>query len=315
MKVALCQMNIAYEDKKTNIARAEEFIKQAAEQGANIIIFPEMSMTGFSMLTDYTSESKTRTVTLNKFKIFASKYKIHIGLGWVAGKIEEDVVNVISTVLRSREGDDLSLLDSKDVRLAENHYTIIDENGDVKADYVKIHPFSFMQEDQHFVCGDEVVQYEIDGVPCSNFICYDLRFPEVFQAVADEARVIFVPACWPAPRINQWKMLLAARAIENQCYVIGVNCVGNQDGVLYTGESRILNPYGEVIARLGNGECLYITDIPDDVEQIRSQFPVRHDRRYDLYAELMSRRGSKRYVQELNAEENEKQALAKKYSL
>lgn len=334
MKIAMCQMKIVYENKEANIRQAEEYIKEAAAGQADIILFPEMSMTGFSMLTDYTSESKTRTVTLNKFREFAKRYKINIGLGWVAGMMEDNVVNILAGVLQSHEdtmnseksqnrsdkdmlaaiseieksnriehpgttklnaetvGEALSdginiNTGSIDAKLAENHYTIISPEGEILADYIKIHPFSYADEDSYFACGNKVVHFDIAGIPCSNFICYDLRFPEIFQAVSDKAHVIFIPAEWPKDRIVQWKMLLSARAIENQCYLVGVNCLGNQDDLVYTGESCLVNPYGVVVAEAHDREGILMVEIEDDVEAVREHFSVRKDRRPDLYAQLM----------------------------
>ena len=78
--------------------------------------------------------------------------------------------------------------------------------------------------------GEKVVTYDVGGVPFSSFICYDLRLPEVFRAIADFVHAVIVPANWPAKRAEQWKTLLRARAIENQVYVFAVNCVGDMGG-------------------------------------------------------------------------------------
>lgn len=290
MRVALCQMNIKYEDKKANLEAALSYIKQAVEGKADVILFPEMSMTGFSMRTEITSESKTRKFTLKQFRKWAAEYHINIGIGWVAGQMEDNIVSILEQTF-SKEGvtadRDGKVLPSVDLKLAENHYTMISSKGDILGDYIKIHPFSFASENEYFTRGDAVVHYEIAGIPCSHFICYDLRFPEIFQAVSDKAHVIFVPANWPKARIWQWKMLLAARAIEDQCYVIGVNCVGDQDGVEYVGESCVVDPYGKIIHDMGQKPSMFIMDIQDDVLEIRSKFSVRQDRRPELYAKLL----------------------------
>lgn len=256
MRVALCQFAIAYEKKEENTRRAINFMEQARSAGADLVLFPEMSLTGFSMNIMFTGEKDRESVQV--MCAAAERIGIAVGFGW--------------TALTGTRG--------------ENHYTVINAQGEILSDYVKMHPFSYSGEDRYFEKGNAPVHYTLQGIPFSNFICYDLRFPEIFQAVSGQAHAIIVPANWPAGRREHWKCLLRARAIENQCYILGINCVGNQKGLRYAGDSSVILPDGTVAAELSDEEGLIFYDLVDDVEDYRSSFPVRNDRRVDLYKEL-----------------------------
>ena len=256
MRIALYQMHIAWEDKQSNMVKLEEALKEAAEKQVDLLLLPEMSFTGFSMDTDKTKEGSAETV--ERVSTLAGQYRVAIGFGW-----------------------------AKDCgQKSENHYTIVDKSGECLSDYAKLHPFSYSGEDQKFRGGDRLTTFLVDDVPCTSFICYDLRFPEIFQVASKTAHVIMVPANWPAKRSSHWKVLLQARAIENQVYILAVNCVGQIDSLYYTGDSCIINPDGQVLSMLSDEEGMLFYDLVDDVEQYRSSFPVKKDRREDLYAGL-----------------------------
>ena len=256
MRIALYQMHIAWEDKQANLAKLEEQLKVASEKQADLLLLPEMSFTGFSMNTNVTKEAEEKTV--ERVSALARQYRVAIGFGWVKNCGQK----------------------------SENHYTIIDKSGKCLSDYAKLHPFSYSGEDQKFRGGEKLASFVVDDVPCSSFICYDLRFPEIFQLASKTAHVIMVPANWPAKRSSHWKILLQARAIENQVYILAINCVGQIDALYYSGDSCIIDPDGQVREILSDEEGLIIYDLVDDVEQYRNGFPVKKDRREDLYATL-----------------------------
>ena len=256
MKVALCQLAIEFENKEVNTRRAIRFMEQARSEGADFVLFPEMSLTGFSMNIGLTGERNRESV--EAMRAAAKRIGIAVGFGW--------------TALAGERG--------------ENHYTVISARGEVLSDYVKIHPFSYSGEDRYFAKGETVTHFTLEGIPFSHFICYDLRFPEIFQAVSGQAHVIIVAADWPGSRREHWKCLLRARAIENQCYILGVNTVGTQNGLVYTGDSCVILPDGTVAEQLQDEEGLLLYDLKDDVKDYREAFPVKRDRRNDLYAEL-----------------------------
>ena len=247
MKVALAQTNIIWEDKEANLFQAESLISDAAKDSTDIRFFPEMSFTGFSMNTQVTGEKNRYAV--DRISNIAKQGRIAVGFGWVRW-----------------HGD-----------ICENVYTILDPSGNPVSEYVKMHPFSYSSEDDYFVGGNKVVVADYKGVPFSTFICYDLRFPEIFRAVAKEAHVIVVPACWPAKRAEHWKALLKARAIENQVYILGINCQGNIGGLYYSGDSCVITPNGDVAVSM-SGECGLLTyNLVDNVDDYRNGFPVLKD--------------------------------------
>lgn len=279
MKTAICQLEIIWEDKAANLKKAAAFLESAAAQGAELILFPEMSLTGFSMHTERTAEQPDETgfgESVRQMSELARRAHIAAGLGWVKSVVQSDNLTETS-------------IEKSGIQKAENHYTIIGPDGMVLADYTKMHPFGFAGEDLYFSSGTSLEIFEAAGRRCSCFICYDLRFPEIFQAVSAEAEIIFVPANWPARRREHWNSLLKARAIENQVYMLGINCVGEQEGQRYCGDSQIIAPTGEVIAFLSEQEGLLLCEIPDDVAGIRADFPVRRDRKPDLYAEFLQK--------------------------
>lgn len=257
MKAALCQFQIRFEDKENNLLRAEHLIASAAAEHAQIIFFPEMSFTGFSMNVSATGEANGGTVGV--MREYARKHQIAVGFGWVRQNGEK----------------------------GENHYTVLDEAGAILADYVKIHPFSYGGENQHYTAGSQTAVFSFAGHRFGLFICYDLRFPEIFRAVAADADVMVVAANWPEKRIAHWNKLLEARALENQCWVLGINCVGDQGDLHFNGSSRAVSPEGETADCLLDREGIICGEIRDEAARFRNSFPALHDRRTALYKELM----------------------------
>ena len=264
MKIALCQMNIAFEKKETNLKKALEFIKSAAAMGADLILFPEMSFTGFSMNVALTGESDDYSI--NTIKKAALTHNIAVSFGYV--------------YLNGSKG--------------ENRYVLISADGEILSDYNKIHSFAIGGEREDFISGNTLPSpVSIASQKISTFICYDLRFPEIFRAVADNSTLITVAANWPKARREHWMALLKARAIENQVYIAGINCTGNQDGIEYCGDSMVINPWGKIIASAKSAdEELIICEIADDTEKIRETFPVGVSRKFELYKEILNHKRS-----------------------
>ncbi len=254
MRLVLAQMNIIWEDKQANLARMETAVREA---GADLIVFPEMSLTGFSVHSETVAEKDGES--LHKIGLLAKKYETHIGFGWV----------------------------KQTERLRENHYSIVAKDGTCLLDYVKMHPFSYSGEEQFFQAGDHVCVGKVKDFSVGAAICYDLRFPELFRAMIPEAELIVVPANWPDRRSAHWRALLPARAIENQCYIAAVNCCGDMDGQYYAGDSCLYAADGILVKpevkRLSGSVCdaemLLAYEIQNDVQDVRTQFPVWKDRR------------------------------------
>ncbi len=119
--------------------------------------------------------------------------------------------------------------------------------------YRKIHPFSFAKEHEHYGAGSDHITVDVEGLRCTLFVCYDLRFADEFWGRAEQTDAYVVVANWPERRRHHWTTLLQARAIENQAYVVGVNRVGHGNGLDYSGDSRIVDPWGEVLAAAAGG--------------------------------------------------------------
>lgn len=260
MKLAVNQSKIHYEEKNRNYEEAYKVIKAAKEAEADLIAFPEMSFTGFSMLVDRIGEKEEETIQY--IRRLAREYKIAVAFGWVKYDPEQ-------------KGEK-----------AQNHYTIVSNKGEVLLDYVKSHPFSFAEEDKEYAPGNQIGFCTINGFMMSVAICYDLRFPELFQAESKKADLIIVPANWPEARREHWKTLLRARAIENQCYIVGINCVGRMNDLDYSGDSLVIHPNGTILLDLKREDGLQMIELHNDVKLVREGFPTKKDRREEYYLKL-----------------------------
>ena len=208
-------------------------------------------------MNTYVTGEKDR-YTIDRISYIAERNDIAVGFGWV------------------RWHDDK----------CENVYTVLNPSGEIVSEYVKIHPFSYSSEDDYFVGGDKIVVADYNGIPFSTFICYDLRFPESFRIVAKDVHIIVVPACWPAKRAEHWKTLLKARAIENQVYILGINCQGDIGGLYYSGDSCVITPNGDIAQSLSDKCGLITYNLSDDVDDYRNSFPVLKDIKKYLYSTM-----------------------------
>jgi predicted amidohydrolase len=254
VRVALLQMDLAWEDVPENHRRARGLLEQAAKQAARLAILPEMFSTGFSM--DAARVAEPPGGPSETFLRAAGK---ELGL-WIIASIPE--------TSKTRP---------------HNMALVVSPEGAV-ARYAKIHPFSYGGEHLHYAPGDRVVTAAIDGVRVTPFVCYDLRFPEPFRAAAADTDLYVVVANWPELRREHWKTLLRARAIENQAYVAGVNRVGDGDGLHYAGDSAAISPLGETLAEGDEQERVLFADVePEKVAKLRARFPALEDRRPEAY--------------------------------
>ena len=148
----------------------------------------------------------------------------------------------------------------------------------VEAIYDKRHLFAFGGEDKRYTAGDKRVVFNYRGWRINLQVCYDLRFP-AWCRTRDDYDLMVLVAHWPRRRVGHWSLLLQARAIENQSWVIGVNRVGEDgNGIPYPGASVVHDPMGEAVARLGDEECVRIVemDLPS-VAEVRQKFPFQND--------------------------------------
>lgn len=267
MRVALGQLDMVWEDKERSCKKAEKMAGEAAVAGCDIIIFPEMSFTGFSMNLGEIGEEEQNSKTVKRMQNLAQQLHIAIAFGWAAlGKKPEDK--------------------------GTNRFTLVDASGKRIADYAKLHPFSYGQEDIYYEKGNEIVTVPFLGRVISLFICYDLRFPEIFQVAAGKADIFFVIANWPSIRSTHWETLLRARAIETQSYVVGVNCVGERDGMVYSGESMAVDSIGNILGKISNKEGVLVCDLDDRAWRLRQKFATAEDRRERFYWECFKKEKS-----------------------
>ncbi len=258
LKIGICQTDIAFENKEHNLTRAENFIKECAGKGAELVLFPEMSMTGFSMKPELIYEPAEDNATLRAMSQYAVKYNTAVGFGYV---------------LRDNG--------------YTNRYAIVDNAGKLICDYAKIHPFSYSGEDKNYDKGSSLSYCGMKAFTLCPLICYDLRFPELFTAASKHAEVIIVPANWGGARNEHWRLLLKARALENQCYVIGVNRVGKDPSTFYVGNSIVADPHGRIVCELKDSEDIAVFTLDlDIIENFRREFPIRQDRREEIYGSL-----------------------------
>ncbi len=253
MLLELVQSEIIFENKDKNLKLAENIIKSS---NSDLILFPEMSFTGFSMSTNKIGE--TNLETLNIIKNLAFKYNKFIGFGWVKNT----------------------------QTLSENHYSIVSNNGVLISDYTKIHPFSYANENKYYKKGENIPFVKIKDFTLTTFICYDLRFPEIFQYASKKSDLIIVAANWPNKRKEHWQTLLKARAIENLCYICGINAFGQIDNQYYSGNSMAINPDGKVLKSLSNKSGSIILNLKNDVNSFRKNFPTKLDRQDNFYKNL-----------------------------
>ena len=252
MKIAALQSDIVWEDPQANFERLRPWIRTASVAGARLLALPEMYSHGFSMATDRISEPVGGPSTR-----FLREQAAEHGL-WLAGSIPEKA-----------EGED------------RPHNTLVLASPDgVLHRYCKIHPFSYAGEHEHYRAGEDFVTVNVEGLRLTLFICYDLRFADEFWATAEQTDAYLVVANWPETRRHHWFSLLLARAIENQAYVVGVNRVGEGGKLRYTGDSRIIDPMGQILAAGSQEETLLLADVnPEKVRETRTAFPFLQDRR------------------------------------
>jgi predicted amidohydrolase len=252
VRVAAVQHDIAWEDREANFSHLAPMIGDAAREGARLVVLSEMYSTGFSMHTARVAEPFDGPSA--RFLVEqASEHGV-----WVCGSVPE---------VQPRDA------------LPSNTLLLAAPDGATQR-YRKIHPFTYGGEHEQYAAGDTHLTVDVDGVRCSFFVCYDLRFADEFWGLAADTDCYVVVANWPAPRRDHWRTLLRARAIENQAYVVGVNRVGRGGKLDYAGDSAVVQPFGETHEADGPHEQILFHDVePDLVAQIRARFPFLADRR------------------------------------
>lgn len=257
MKIACVQMDIAFGQPELNYRKVLDYLTEAASNGAETIVLPEMWNTGYALTElDTLADSTTRTVEL--LKNFAKKHKVNIVGGSVSTEKNGGFYNTMY---------------------------VVDKNGELVSEYDKAHRFCLMDEHVHLEEGDSLGTFELENTVYGGVICYDIRFPEWIRAQAlNGAKLVFVSAEWPEARIDHWRILLQARAIENQIFIVAVNRIGSDPNNEFGGSTMAVAPWGEVRLDMKKGEGVGYVEIDlNEVEEVRKRIPVFDDRREKLY--------------------------------
>ncbi|MBA4148004.1 MAG: carbon-nitrogen family hydrolase [Verrucomicrobia bacterium] len=222
MNVIGIQFDIAWENKRANFETVHRLVTEARPEKDSLVVLPEMFATGFSMNADAIAEPYD-----DETEQFLAKTAQDFGICIIAG-----------AAMRSRDGH------------TRNKALVFSPEGKLIAYYAKMKPFTVGGEHNHYTAGERVTVFDFGGWRISPFICFDLRFPELFRQAAAQGRpeLFVVIASWPEKRIQHWIPMLQSRAIENQAYVVAVNRIGNDPYYSYNGRSMIIDPHGNILA-------------------------------------------------------------------
>ncbi len=252
LTITLIQSNLAWEDKAANLRQLEDKINQA-DPATELLLLPEMFSTGFSMRPEELAECmEGETVSWMKRIAMAKK------------------IIIAGSLMISEEGKYF------------NRFIWMLPNGQLGY-YDKRHLFAFGKENEHYTAGEKRMVASVKGWRVNLLICYDLRFPvwarQQPKENGAEYDLLLYVANWPERRNHAWKTLLQARAIENQCYVVGVNRVGEDgNGIYHSGDSMVINPLGEPLYHKAHEEDIFtITLQKEELNTIREKFPFGED--------------------------------------
>jgi len=249
LRVALGEYDTGWQQPEGSLDRAAVCVARAASTGARLVVLPEMCTTGFTMEPHRWAEPVDGP-SYSRLGTMASLHDVWLMAG-VATRADGGYTNVSA---------------------------VFNPQGRLVATYAKQRLFAFANEDDHYRAGAAHTVIDIDGVRVSPFVCYDLRFPELFRAAAPSCDLMVVIANWPAARRPHWDALLPARAIENQAYVIGVNRTGMAGGIQYDGGSVAYDPWGLPVAQRTAVASPAVVDVSTArVASIRAQYPFLED--------------------------------------
>jgi omega-amidase len=257
LNISLAQMNIALGDVARNFRKMQEWSAEAARRGSHLVVFPELWSTGYAL-----DQAKELASVLNS-GMFSQ----------VTTVAQQNKIAVVGSILEKRG-----------VEVA-NSAAMFTPNGRLMGVYRKIHLFRLFEEEKWLSPGNAPLSMDLPWGETALAICYDLRFPELFRQYAvNGAKMIILPAEWPITRVEHWRALLVARAIENQCFMVATNAAGETGGTVFGGHSMIVDPWGKIVIEGGEDPMLLTAEIDLDlVDDVRERIPVFEDRRPELY--------------------------------
>ena len=248
LKITLIQTELVWEDIESNLAGFDATI-DAIEDDTHLIVLPEMFTTGFSMNASDLAQDMNGS-----------------SIAWVQEKSRQKNIDIVGSVIVKADGKFF------------NRLLWAKPDGKIFT-YDKRHLFRMAGEEKVYSAGHKNVTIDLHGWKIRPFICYDLRFPVWTRNIANQYDAAIFIANWPERRSWHWKLLLQARAIENQCYVIGVNRVGTDgNGINYSGDSSIIDPWGNILFQKRDQACTHTAELSYDVlQKSRESFPVWMD--------------------------------------
>ena len=258
LTISLGQMDVRAGDPEHNLACVTDWTAEAARRGSDLVVFPELWDSGYALDRAADIGSPIHEGRFAQIAALAHTYGIHI-LG--------------------------SMMEVAPDGRAFNSAVWFTPDGALDTVYRKTHLFRLMDEEKYLQPGSQPVVHDLPWGKTGVAICYDLRFPELFRGYAlAGALITIIPAEWPAARIEHWRTLLRARAIENQMIVVGCNRTGYDGDEKFGGHSALLDAWGNPVIE-GSDQPVLLTGNIDisSVSQVRSRIPIFEDRRPDLY--------------------------------
>lgn len=257
LTIALAQMDVRTAEPRVNLDAARDLVAQAREAAADLVLLPELWYQGYDLER-------------------AADWAVPLGDGpfaHMAALARESRLYLAGSVLERHDGG------------ISNTAALYDPEGTLLGAYRKVHLFRLMEEHHYLVPGQHAVLCPTPWGPTGLAICYDLRFPELFRAMAVAGAVLFlVPAQWPVRRIEAWSLLARGRAVENELYVATCNRVGTDGDVVFPGRSCVVDPWGAVLVEGDerSGLLLARADLRE-VAKARRYLTVYEDRRPEAY--------------------------------
>lgn len=266
-------VQVGYGDEEVLADRVERVVAQLADlPDADLVVLPELWAHGGFASDNWTEQAEAVDgPTARRLAEVARQRGF-----WLHGG---------SIIERAADDSDLG----PEGRGLWNTSLLFGPDGELRATYRKVHRFGFGEGEPRLLeAGDRLVVSRLpwanEGADVGLATCYDLRFPELFRGLGDrQAEVVIVPAAWPLPRVEHWRLLGRARAVENQTWVLQCNTAGTHRGITMGGHSQVVSPTGEVLGELGEGEAVLTVEIDLElVRKTREGFPVLRDRRLAL---------------------------------
>ena len=263
LTIALAQFHIKTGQPETNFAQARRLASEAQKAGAGILLLPELWLHGYELDRAEEWAAPLGTGGFDKMAALASEFGLYL-----AG----------STLEQHRSG-------------ISNTAVLYAPDGTLLGSYRKVHLFNLMHEDRYLVAGDHATLCPTPWGQVGLAICYDVRFPELFRAMAlAGAAIILIPAQWPARRIKAWELLVRARAVENELFVAACNRIDCTGEGVFPGCSQIVDPWGTILAEGSDQDELVIAQVDlREIRRARRYLTVLNDRRPAAYRVIHKR--------------------------